>query len=113
EDAEIAVFALRDDFVQEMHAERHEPGDDARHHHPAALPEKNGVLLVIDCRRSGGVLGGHDQGCELRNRTSMSEARSSERKEIHSSGVCAWAMSPGPNTTLGMPPAARMAASQK
>ena len=52
-------------------------------------------------------------GSEVKNLTSMSFACSSCASEIHSSTVCACAMSPGPNTTLGIPLAARMAASQK
>ena len=34
----------------------------------------------------------------------MSAAGSSWSRSIHSSFVCAWAMSPGPNTTAGTPP---------
>ena len=40
-------------------------------------------------------------------------AASSDFCEIHSSAVWAWAISPGPNTTLGMPPRDSTEASQK
>ena len=52
-------------------------------------------------------------GSDLKNRTSKSFPRYSSASEIHSSAVCACAMLPGPNTTLGIPPAASTAASQK
>ena len=53
------------------------------------------------------------QGSDFRKFKSRFLPRSSDASEIHSSAVCACAMSPGPNTTLGMPPAASTAASQK
>jgi len=52
-------------------------------------------------------------GSDWKNRTSKSFPRSNSASEIHSSVVCACAMSPGPNTTLGIPLAASTAASQK
>jgi hypothetical protein len=45
-----------------------------------------------------------DQGSDRKNVVSIRVARLSWESEIHSSVVCAWAMSPGPNTTLGVPP---------
>jgi hypothetical protein len=53
------------------------------------------------------------QGSEFKKFKSRFFPRSSSESEIHSSAVCACAMSPGPNTTLGMPPADKIAASQK
>ena len=50
---------------------------------------------------------------DCRKRSSRPLPRSSSASEIHSSAVCACAMSPGPNTTLGMPPCASTDASQK
>ena len=52
-------------------------------------------------------------GSDFKNFKSRSFPRSSSASEIHSSAVCACAMSPGPNTTLGIPPADKIAASQK
>ena len=52
-------------------------------------------------------------GSDFRNVKIKSLPRSSSASEIHSSAVCACARSPGPNTTLGMPPADNTAASQK
>src|SRR6185369_12549551 len=52
-------------------------------------------------------------GRDFKNFTSRFFPRSNCASEIHSSDVCAWATSPGPNTMLGMPPADRTAASQK
>src|SRR5205814_2211188 len=51
-------------------------------------------------------------GSDIRKRSSIAVARSRDFMEIHSSTVCAWAISPGPKTMQGMPPAARTAASQ-
>src|ERR1035441_10087179 len=56
---------------------------------------------------------GSVQGSDFRKFRSRFLPRSSESSEIHSSAVCACAMSPGPNTTLGMPPRDNTAASQK
>ena len=53
------------------------------------------------------------QESDFRKRKSRFLPRSSEASKIHSSAVCACAMSPGPNTTLGMPPGDSTAASQK
>ena len=58
-----------------------------------------------------GFLRSHGSDC--RKRTSIQEPCSSWRSEIHSSAVWACAILPGPNTTLGMPPLASTAASQK
>ena len=52
-------------------------------------------------------------GSDLKNLASSRVADSSDPRAIHSSAVCACAMSPGPNTTLGIPPAASTEASQK
>src|SRR5450631_4256289 len=54
-----------------------------------------------------------NHGSELKNRSNKFFPRSSSASEIHSSAVCACATSPGPNTTLGIPPADKIAASQK
>src|SRR5471030_1453927 len=54
-----------------------------------------------------------NHGSDFRKFKSRFFPRSSSASEIHSSAVCACAMSPGPNTTLGIPPAERIAASQK
>src|SRR6266481_5611500 len=53
------------------------------------------------------------QSRDLRNFTNIFLPRSSSRSEIHSSAVCACAMSPGPSTTLGMPARDNTDASQK
>ena len=53
------------------------------------------------------------QESDCRKRRSSLSPRSSASTEIHSSAVCACAMSPGPNTTLGMPPCASTDASEK
>jgi len=53
------------------------------------------------------------QGSEFKNLKSKSFPRSNSASEIHSTAVCACAMSPGPKTTLGIPPADKIAASQK
>jgi len=63
--------------------------------------------------RSGNGPASAAQGRRRRKRVSRAVARSSSRRATHSAVVCAWAMSPGPNTTLGMPAALRIAASQK
>src|SRR6266700_2863283 len=57
------------------------------------------------------ALGVQDNDWKKRSNTSL--PRSREKREIHSLSVWARAMSPGPKTTLGMPPCARTEASQK
>src|ERR1700722_13054687 len=53
------------------------------------------------------------QGSEFKKRRSRFFPRSNSESEIHSSAVCACATSPGPKTTLGIPSADKIAASQK
>jgi hypothetical protein len=53
------------------------------------------------------------QGSEFKNLKSKFFPHSNSVSEIHSSAVCACATSPGPKTTPGIPPADKMAASQK
>ena len=108
---------------QEMHARRHRAARDGRDHQPAALAEKRRVRLVVNRRNRFSLCRGHErwkirkaelvQGSDFRKFKSRFFPRSSAASEIHSSAVCACAMSPGPNTTLGMPPADNTAASQK
>src|ERR1019366_5075442 len=66
---------------------------------PACELEGSGELVV--------------QESETRKRRSSPLPRSSAAMETHSSAVCACAMSPGPKTTLGMPPPPSTDASQK
>ena len=73
--------------------------------------EEGSALAAIMC--SGEYHGDLVQGSERKKRKSNSSPFSNAFSEIHSSAVCAWAMSPGPNTTLGIPPSASTAASQK
>src|SRR5206468_807841 len=51
--------------------------------------------------RDAGLVDAH--GRPARNSVNSAVPRSSSRTEIHSSAVCACAMSPGPKTTLGIP----------
>jgi hypothetical protein len=53
------------------------------------------------------------QGSEFKKRSSKFLPCSNSESEIHSSAVCACATLPGPKTTLGIPPADKIAASQK
>src|ERR1035437_9834449 len=127
---ERSVFRVGDVFVERMHSQRHRPAHNVRNHQPAALPEKRRVRLVVNRRYRFSFFNSHKfskksfacfvslrfqpvQGSDLKNLTSKSFPRSSSAIEIHSSAVCACAMSPGPNTTLGMPPRDNTAASQK
>src|SRR5208282_1199412 len=77
--------------------------DKCGYHHPTALPEEGGLALHTHF---------YDDN-ERKNLSRTWVARSRDAVETHSSAVCAWAMSPGPKTTLAMPDSARMAASQK
>src|ERR1017187_2680384 len=73
-----------------------------------------GIVSVFAVDMSVGKYdAGPVQGSDFRKFNSRFLPRSSESSEIHSSAVCACAMSPGPNTTLGMPPRDNTAASQK
>ena len=103
----------------------HQRGDN----HPAALPKKSkfahsessgeytgmkgrGRPAVLSTfNRKFSSVGSHDNDCK--KLTNNFVPCSSWLKAIHSSGVWACAISPGPKSTLGMPPSARTPASLK
>jgi hypothetical protein len=91
----ILRHPLRRGLNQEHEAAASNRGDQ----HPCALAKKRELVFL------------HGNSCKKIVSTAM--ARSSERTEIHSSAVCAWAMSPGPNSTAGVPPRANTDASLK
>ena len=123
EHTKLAVRVHGQSLGQEMHGGHEQPARHGGEHQPAALAEERGAVGIglhdggFDLFSEHGHLerGGEVavQEKDWRKRNSSLLPRSSSSREIHSSTVCACAMSPGPNTTLGMPPCPSTDASQK